>query len=301
MKPSRLTALEVLESESISVIREVAEEFERPGILFSGGKDSILLVHLALRAFWPAKVPFTIVHVDTGHNFAETITFRDEFVKRHDLKLVVGLVEDSIRAGTAIEETGPEASRNRIQSVTLLETIAKHRFDALLGGARRDEEKARAIERFFSHRNEFGEWDPKNQRPEVWNLFNCKRNPGESFRVFPLNNWTEADVWDYIRFRGIEVPSIYFTHRRSVFERAGVLYANGPYLHPRPGEKVFDADVRFRTIGDMTCTGALLSKASNLDEVIAEIAALPTSERGTRADDKRSETAMEDRKKQGYF
>lgn len=297
----RRNYLEYLESESVSLIREVAEEFENPAILFSGGKDSLLLIHLAVRAFWPAKVPFKIVHVDTGHNFPETIAFRDELVKRFGLDLVVGSVEDSIRRGTAADEKGPDATRNRIQSVTLLETIEKHRFDALIGGARRDEEKARAKERFFSHRNEFGEWDPKNQRPELWSLFNCKKAVGESFRVFPLNNWTEMDVWNYIHYRGIEVPSLYFAHKREVFVRHGILYAVTPFKPPLPNEKPYEAEVRFRTIGDATCTGALVSSAKTVPEVIAEVAELKTTERGTRADDKVSETAMEDRKKQGYF
>jgi sulfate adenylyltransferase subunit 2 len=297
----RRNDLEYLESESVFLIREVAEELERPAILFSGGKDSLLLIHLAVRAFWPAKVPFKIVHIDTGHNFPETLEFRDWLVKKFDLDLIVGSVEDSIRRGTAVDEKGPDATRNRIQSVTLLETVEAHKFDALIGGARRDEEKARAKERFFSHRNEFGEWDPKNQRPELWSIFNCKKSLGESFRVFPLNNWTEIDVWNYVEYRGIEVPSLYFAHRRAVFKRHGILYAVTPFKGPGPGETAFEADVRFRTIGDATCTGALLSKAGTVAEVIAEVADLKTTERGTRADDKVSETAMEDRKKQGYF
>lgn len=297
----RKNDLEYLESESIFLIREVAEEFENPAVLFSGGKDSLLLIHLARRAFWPAKIPFKIVHVDTGHNFPETIEFRDRLVKELSLDLVVGSVEDSIRRGTAADERGPDATRNRIQSVTLLETVAEHRFDALIGGARRDEEKARAKERFFSHRNEFGEWDPKNQRPELWSIFNCRKAAGESFRVFPLNNWTEMDVWNYVEYRNIEVPSLYFAHRRAVFARRGILYALTPFKSPLPGEKVYEAEVRFRTIGDATCTGALPSGAKDVAEVIAEVARLKTTERGTRADDKVSETAMEDRKKQGYF
>ncbi len=293
--------LEYLESESISIIREVAEEFENPAILFSGGKDSLLLIHLAVRAFWPANVPFKIVHIDTGHNFAETLEFRDWLVARFSLELIVGSVEDSIRRRTATEERGPNATRNRIQSVTLLETIGKYRFDALIGGARRDEEKARSKERFFSHRNAFGEWDPKNQRPELWSIFNCKKASGESFRVFPLNNWTEMDVWSYIDYRGIEVPSLYFAHRRQVFARDGILYAVTPYKFPLESERAYEAEVRFRTIGDATCTGALVSSASTVSEVIAEVARLKTTERGTRADDRASETAMEDRKRQGYF
>jgi sulfate adenylyltransferase subunit 2 len=297
----RRNYLEYLESESISIIREVAEEFENPAILFSGGKDSLLLIHLALRAFWPAKIPFKIVHVDTGHNFPETLAFRDSLVKKFSLEMIVGSVEDSISRGTAVDETGPDATRNRLQSVTLLETVEANRFDALIGGARRDEEKARAKERFFSHRNSFGEWDPKNQRPELWSIFNCKKAVGESFRVFPLNNWTEMDVWNYVEYRAIEVPSLYFAHRREVFTRHGILYAVTPFKGPRGEEKSYEAEVRFRTIGDATCTGALVSSAKTVSEVVDEVAGLKTTERGTRADDKVSETAMEDRKKQGYF
>jgi sulfate adenylyltransferase subunit 2 len=297
----RLNHLEQLESESIYIFREVAEQFEKPAILFSGGKDSIVLVHLAMRAFYPAKVPFPIVHIDTGHNFQEAIDFRDNLAKKYDLNLVVGHVEDSIKRGTAQDETGPYKSRNAIQSVTLLETVEEHQFDALFGGARRDEEKARAKERFFSHRNEFGEWDPKNQRPELWSLYNGKKSQGEHFRVFPLSNWTELDVWEYIRTREIELPSLYFAHEREIFERNGVLYANEEIMELLPSEEPYKASVRFRTMGDITCTGAVISEARDLDKVIDEIAASRTTERGTRADDKRSETAMEDRKKQGYF
>ena len=297
----RLNHLEQLESEAIYVFREVAEQFEKPAILFSGGKDSIVLVHLALRAFHPAKIPFPIVHVDTGHNFPETIKFRDELAKKYNLNLVVGSVEDSIKKGTAKDETGPFKSRNSLQSVTLLETIEEGQYDALFGGARRDEEKARAKERFFSHRNEFGEWDPKNQRPEIWTLFNGKKHEGEHFRVFPLSNWTELDVWEYIRMREIELPSLYFAHEREVFERNGALYSTMDFMELLPEEKPFTTMVRFRTMGDVTCTGAVKSEAVDLDAVIDEIAASRTTERGTRMDDKRSETAMEDRKKQGYF
>lgn len=298
---NRRSDLEYLESESISIIREVAEEFENPAILFSGGKDSLLLIHLARRAFWPEPIPFKIVHIDTGHNFPETLEFRDALVARFGLDLRVGSVEESIQRGTAIDEKGPDATRNRIQSVTLLETVGRYRFDALIGGARRDEEKARAKERFFSHRNELGVWDPKNQRPELWSIFNCRKNAGESFRIFPLNNWTEMDVWNYIDYRSIEVPSLYFSHRRSVFTRGGILYAVTPYKTPRPNEPVEEINVRFRTIGDATCTGALRSNAKTVKEVITEVSGLRTTERGTRADDRVSETAMEDRKKQGYF
>lgn len=297
----RLNHLAQLESESIYLFREVAEQFEKPVILFSGGKDSILMVHLAMRAFYPAKIPFSILHIDTGHNFPETIEFRDRLVKKFNLDLIVGSVEDSIKNGSAQDERGPYKSRNAIQSITLLEAIDKYQFDALFGGARRDEEKARAKERFFSHRNDFGEWDPKNQRPELWSLYNGKKSHGEHFRIFPLSNWTELDVWEYIRLKNIELPSLYFSHEREVFERKGVLYANESVMELLPDEKVFKASVRFRTMGDITCTGAVLSSAKNLDEVITEIAASRTTERGTRADDKRSETAMEDRKKQGYF
>lgn len=297
----KLNHLEQLESESIYIMREVAEQFENPAILFSGGKDSIVMVHLAARAFWPSRIPFSIVHIDTGHNFTETIEFRDDLAKKLNLNLIVGHVENSIKKGTAKDETGPYASRNAIQSVTLLETIEEHKFDACLGGARRDEEKARAKERFFSHRNEFGEWDPKNQRPELWSLYNGKKSVGENFRVFPLSNWTELDVWEYIKWRDIEIPSLYFSHKRQVFERQQTLYAYGDFMELLSEEKLFEAEVRFRTIGDMTCTGAVLSKANVLGDVIDEIAASRTTERGTRMDDKRSETAMEDRKKQGYF
>lgn len=297
----RLNHLDQLESESIHLFREVAEQFENPAILFSGGKDSIVMVHLAIRAFYPAKVPFPVVHIDTGHNFKETIEFRDNLAKSFDLNLVVGSVEDSIARGSAQDETGPYKSRNAIQSVTLLETIEEHQFDALMGGARRDEEKARAKERFFSHRNEFGEWDPKNQRPELWSLYNGKKSSGEHFRIFPLSNWTELDVWEYIRVKKIDIPSLYFAHEREIFERAGVLYANEDFMELLPSEKPYKANVRFRTMGDVTCTGAVISDAETLDKVIDEIAASRTTERGTRADDKRSETAMEDRKKQGYF
>jgi sulfate adenylyltransferase subunit 2 len=297
----RLNHLEQLESEAIHIFREVAEQFEKPVILFSGGKDSTLLVHLARRAFWPAKIPFPILHIDTGHNFQETLEFRDKFAKEYDLNLIVGLVEDSIKLGSVQDEVGPRKSRNSLQSVTLLEAIEKYGFDALLGGARRDEEKARAKERFFSHRNEFGEWDPKNQRPELWSLYNGKKKQGEHFRIFPLSNWTELDVWEYIKLKKIELPSIYFTHKREVYDRDNVIYSKEDFTELLPGEKPYQADVRFRTIGDVSCTGALLSKASTLDEVIIENLDSGLSERGTRIDDQKSETAMEDRKKQGYF
>ncbi|MDA1078078.1 MAG: sulfate adenylyltransferase subunit 2, partial [Verrucomicrobia bacterium] len=257
--------------------------------------------HLAYKAFYPSKSPFPLVHVDTGHNFPETIEFRDRFVEKLGAKLIVGLVQDSIDRGTAVEETGPNASRNALQSVTLLETIEKESLDAALGGGRRDEEKARAKERFFSHRDAFGQWDPKNQRPELWNLFNGRKNHGEHFRVFPLSNWTEMDVWQYLKKEEIELPSLYFAHTREIIERNGSLLAVSDFVSPTEKESPRTDTVRFRTIGDATCTGAVLSTASNLDEVIAEVAASRVTERGTRADDRRSESAMEDRKKQGYF
>jgi sulfate adenylyltransferase subunit 2 len=301
MQNYNLTHLEQLESEAIFILRETAAQFERPGLLFSGGKDSIVMAHLATKAFSPAKIPFPFVHVDTGHNFPETIEFRDKFIKEHGVQLIVGAVQDSIDRGTAVEETGPNASRNALQSVTLLETIEKESLDACLGGGRRDEEKARAKERFFSHRDAFGQWDPKNQRPELWNLFNGRKSPGENFRVFPLSNWTEMDVWQYAKIENIELPNLYFTHEREVIERNGSLLAVSEFVTPRGNESPKMERVRFRTIGDATCTGAVLSTASNLDDVIAEVAASRVTERGSRADDRRSEAAMEDRKKQGYF
>lgn len=282
-------------------MREVAAQFENPALLFSGGKDSIVCFHLAKKAFWPAKVPFPLVHIDTGHNFSETITFRDELIAANGVQLIVGSVQESIDSGRAVEETGFSASRNVLQTVTLLDTIEKFKFDACIGGARRDEEKARAKERFFSHRDEFGQWDPKNQRPELWNLFNGKKRIGEHFRVFPISNWTEMDVWQYILAENIELPSLYFSHERPVFERDGVLYSDGEFMPKRPEEKIQNRIVRFRTIGDMTCTGAVLSEASSLEDIINEVAATRVTERGTRIDDKRSEAAMEDRKKEGYF
>jgi sulfate adenylyltransferase subunit 2 len=296
-----LTHLKELESEAIFVIREVAAQFENPALLFSGGKDSILCYHLAKKAFYPGKIPFPLVHVDTGHNFPETIEFRDRLVENDGVELIVGSVQKSIDEGKVVEETGFNASRNGLQTVTLLETIEENKFDACMGGARRDEEKARAKERFFSHRDEFGQWDPKNQRPELWNIFNGMKNMGENFRVFPISNWTEMDVWQYILAENIELPSLYFSHERDVFERDGVIYADGEFMNKKPEEKVEKRVVRFRTIGDMSCTGAVESPADNLEKIIEEVAATRTTERGTRADDKRSEAAMEDRKKQGYF
>lgn len=282
-------------------MREVAAQFERPVLLFSGGKDSILMVHLARKAFAPAKIPFPLVHIDTGHNFPETLEFRDELVARVGAQLHVGSVQASIDAGRVKEEPGPNPSRNRLQTVTLLDTLKELRADAALGGGRRDEEKARAKERFFSHRDRFGQWDPKNQRPELWNLFNGRKNPGEHFRVFPLSNWTEMDVWQYIAAENVPIPSLYFSHEREVVRRDGVLLARSPWNELLPGEKWERTIVRFRTIGDATCTGATESRASTLEEIIAEVAASRMTERGGRHDDKHSEAAMEDRKRQGYF
>jgi sulfate adenylyltransferase subunit 2 len=301
MSSYHLTHLRELEAESIYVLREVAAQFENPALLFSGGKDSIVCFHLARKAFWPAKVPFTLVHIDTGHNFEETIQFRDDLVKKYGVNMIVGSVQESIDSGKATEEKGINASRNALQTVTLLDTIEKYKFDAAIGGARRDEEKARAKERFFSHRDEFGQWDPKNQRPELWNIFNGKKNIGEHFRIFPISNWTEMDVWQYIMQENIDIPSIYFTHERECFVRDGVVYAHSSFMQMKPTEKVEKMRVRFRTIGDMTCTGAVISEASDLTAIIDEVASTRVTERGSRIDDKRSEAAMEDRKKAGYF
>ncbi len=301
MSTYHLTHLKELEAESIYVIREVAAQFENPCLLFSGGKDSILCFHLARKAFYPARIPFPLVHIDTGHNFPETIEFRDNLVEKYGVQLIVGSVQQSIDEGKATEETGFYASRNALQTVTLLETIETNKFDCAMGGARRDEEKARAKERFFSHRDDFGQWDPKNQRPELWNLFNGKKNMGEHFRGFPISNWTEMDVWQYILHEGIEIPSIYFTHNRDCFIRDGVIYAYSDFINLKPEEEVIQKQIRFRTIGDMTCTGAVESPADSLELIIDEVAATRVTERGSRIDDKRSEAAMEDRKKQGYF
>jgi len=290
-----------LESEAIFVLREVAAQFERPVLLFSGGKDSIVLSHLARRAFWPGKIPFPLMHIDTGHNFEETLDFRDRLVEQLDAHLIVRYVQDSIDQGRVVEETGPNASRNTLQTVTLLDAIAEFKFEAAIGGARRDEEKARAKERFFSHRDTFGQWDPKNQRPELWNLFNGRKHQREHFRVFPLSNWTEMDIWQYIALREVEIPVLYYSHRRDVIRRDGVLLAASPYVGLMDGEQPENKVVRFRTIGDMTCTGAVESLAASLDDIIREVAAARETERGTRADDKRSEAAMEDRKRVGYF
>lgn len=296
-----LNHLKTLESESIFVIREVAAQFRHPAILFSGGKDSILVTHLAQKAFYPAAIPFPLVHVDTGHNFPETLEYRDKLVKQLGVKLIVGSVQESIDTGRVAEEKGFSASRIRLQTTTLLDTIEKYKFDACLGGARRDEEKARAKERFFSHRDEFGQWDPKNQRPELWNLFNGRMHQGEHFRVFPISNWTELDVWQYLAMENIEMPSLYFSHQRKVFNRDGVLLAESPYIPMKPNEVAEEKVVRFRTIGDITSTGATLSSAATMDDIIREVASSRVTERGGRADDKRSETSMEDRKKEGYF
>ena len=293
--------LQQLEDEAIFIMREIAAQFERPALLFSGGKDSIVLVHLARKAFWPAKIPFPLMHIDTGHNFDETIKFRDDLVKEIGAELIVCYVQDSINEGKAVEETGVNASRNKLQTVTLLDGIESNKVDAAIGGGRRDEEKARAKERFFSHRDDFGQWDPKNQRPELWNIFNGRKNMGEHFRVFPISNWTELDVWQYIMRENIKLPNLYFTHKRKVFKRDGVWLAHAPFMELKPSEKVVEMDVRCRTIGDITCTGVTLSTANSLDEIVAEIAASRITERGGRADDKRSEAAMEDRKKEGYF
>ena len=297
-----LSQLDVLEAESIHVMREVAAEFERPVLLFSGGKDSIVMLALAERAFWPARIPFPVMHVDTGHNFTEVIDYRDRRVAEAGVRLVVASVQDSIDQGRVTEEAGRWASRNRLQTTTLLDAIEENRFDAVFGGGRRDEEKARAKERVFSFRDEFGQWDPKNQRPELWNIYNTRIRMGEHIRVFPLSNWTELDVWQYIAREKLEIPSIYFAHSRRVFERDGILLADNEFMTRGEDEPVFETQVRYRTVGDMTCTGAVESTAATVTDVIAEIAATRITERGqTRADDRTSEAAMEDRKREGYF
>jgi sulfate adenylyltransferase subunit 2 len=302
MSGYELTHMRILESEAIHLIREVAAERERPVLLFSGGKDSIVLLHLADKAFRPATIPFPVMHVDTGHNFPEVIDFRDRRVAELEVELVVASVQESIDRGRVVEETGPRASRNRLQTVTLLDAIAEHGFDAAFGGARRDEERARAKERMLSFRDEHGQWEPKAQRPELWELYNGRIRRGEHVRVFPLSNWTELDVWRYIAVEELEVPSIYFAHDRAVFRRDGMLYALSPYVELIDGEQPFEASVRYRTVGDMSCTGAVQSTAATLDTVVAEIAATRITERGeTRADDRVSEAAMEDRKREGYF
>ena len=297
-----LSQLDSLEAEGIHIIREVASEFERPVLLFSGGKDSVVMLALAEKAFWPARIPFPVMHIDTGHNFPEVMDFRDKRVAEIGVQLVVASVQESIDAGRVVEETGRWASRNRLQTTSLLDAIAGHQFDAVFGGARRDEEKARAKERVFSFRDEFGQWDPKNQRPELWGIYNTRIHRGEHIRVFPLSNWTELDVWEYIAKESLEIPSIYYAHTRSVFERDGILLADSSYTRRADDEQPYDARVRYRTVGDMTCTGAVESTAATIAEVIAEIAATRITERGqTRADDRTSEAAMEDRKREGYF
>ncbi len=301
MSSYHLTHLRELEAESIYVIREVYAQFDNPAILFSGGKDSIVVTHLARKAFAPARIPFPLVHIDTGHNFPETMQFRDDLMERIGAKLVVGSVQQSIDQGRVKEESGINASRNALQTTTLLDTIEKNKFDAAMGGARRDEEKARAKERFFSHRDDFGQWDPKNQRPELWNIFNGKKNMGEHFRVFPISNWTEMDVWQYILMENIEIPSLYIAHERDVIWRDGSWLPMSDFINLRPDEKVERKKVRFRTLGDITITGGVESDADSLEKIIEEVAASRNTERGMRADDKRSETSMEDRKKQGYF
>lgn len=296
-----LDHLQELEAEAIYVIREVAAQFDRPAILFSGGKDSILVTHLAKRAFWPAKIPMPLIHVDTGHNFPEALAFRDRLVEELGVQLIVGSVQESIDQGMVKEETGLNASRNTLQIVTLLDTLEKNKIDCAIGGARRDEEKARAKERFFSHRDEFGQWDPKNQRPELWNIFNGRKSLGEHFRVFPISNWTEMDVWNYILREHIEIPSLYFAHDRQVVNRLDTWLPVSEYLELREGEEIVTKRIRFRTLGDITITGGIESDADTLEKIVVEVAASRQTERGNRGDDKRSDTAMEDRKKQGYF
>ncbi len=301
MKIYSYSHLHELENEAIYVIREAVAQFERPTMLFSGGKDSIVMYHLARKAFYPAKVPFPLLHIDTGHNFVETLEFRDYLMKKTGGTCIVRYVQDTINQGKVVEETGYYASRNVLQTVTLLDAIEEFKFDCAMGGGRRDEEKSRAKERFFSHRDEFGQWDPKNQRPELWYLYNGRKKPGEHFRVFPLSNWTELDVWLYIMLENIEIPSIYFSHEREVFNRDGIWLATAPFMKLKPTEKPVIKKVRCRTIGDITCTGLVLSEAHTIEDIVAEIAQTRITERGGRYDDKRSDTAMEDRKKEGYF
>ena len=301
MSSYNLTHLKELESEAIFVLREVAAQFEKPIMLFSGGKDSIIMFYLARKAFYPGKIPFPLMHIDTGHNFPETIDFRDNLMNITGETLIVKYVQDSINKGTAVEETGLNPSRNGLQTITLLEGLDEGKYDCAIGGARRDEEKARAKERFFSHRDEFGQWDPKNQRPELWNLFNGRKKAGEHFRIFPISNWTEMDVWQYILHEKIELPSLYFSHKREVVKRDGVILAKCEHISLKENENWEEMIVRCRTIGDMTCTGVAKSNARNLEEIIEEVAATRVTERGGRTDDKKSEAAMEDRKKEGYF
>jgi sulfate adenylyltransferase subunit 2 len=298
----QLSQLQNIESQSIHIIREVAAEFERPVLLFSGGKDSVVMLKLAQKAFWPGRIPFPVMHIDTGHNFPEVLDFRDRWVAEIGATLMVASVQESIDAGRSTEEAGPDPSRNRLQTRTLLDSIAEHKFDAVFGGARRDEEKARAKERIFSFRDEFGQWDPKNQRPELWSLYNGRHHAGEHIRVFPLSDWTELDIWQYVANEKIELPSIYYSHRRQVFRRDGMLLSIGPHVTPREDEEMFEATVRYRTVGDMTCTGAVESTAASPEEIVIEVGASRLTERGaTRADDRVSEAAMEDRKREGYF
>ncbi|SEP22105.1 sulfate adenylyltransferase subunit CysD [Mucilaginibacter sp. AW1-7] len=296
-----LTHLQELESEAIYVIREVVAQFDRPAILFSGGKDSIVVTHLAQKAFWPAKIPMPLIHIDTGHNFPETMEFRDQLVEKLGVQLIVGSVQEAINKGRAVEESGINASRNELQIVSLLDTIEHHKIDAAIGGARRDEEKARSKERFFSHRDEFGQWDPKNQRPELWNIFNGRKRMGEHFRVFPISNWTEMDIWNYILQENIAIPSLYFAHNRNAVYRDGTWLPASEFLSLRDGEFVENKLMRFRTLGDITITGGIESDADTLEKIVAEVSATRSTERGNRSDDKRSDTSMEDRKKQGYF
>jgi len=297
-----MSHLRAIESQSIHIIREVAAEFERPVLLFSGGKDSVVMLRLAQKAFWPGRIPFPIMHIDTGHNFPEVLDFRDRIVAELEASLLVASVQESIDAGRSFEEAGAEPSRNRLQTRTLLDAIAEFKFDAVFGGARRDEEKARAKERVYSFRDEFGQWDPKNQRPELWSLYNGRHGNGEHIRVFPISDWTELDVWQYVGEEGLELPTIYYSHRREVFRRDGMLLSTGPFIRARADEEQFEAVVRYRTVGDMTCTGAVESNAATVDEIILEVAASRLTERGaTRADDRVSEAAMEDRKREGYF
>ncbi|MBK8567489.1 MAG: sulfate adenylyltransferase subunit CysD [Saprospiraceae bacterium] len=297
----RLDHLKELESESIFILREVAAQFQNPVLLFSGGKDSIIVSYLAKKAFYPAKMPFTMLHIDTGHNFSETIAYRDFWVKELGCRLIVGSVQEAIDQGKVVEEKGYNASRNFLQTAVLLESLENGKYDAAIGGARRDEEKARAKERFFSHRDEFGQWDPKNQRPELWNLFNARKHLGEHFRVFPISNWTELDVWQYLALEKVPLPNLYFAHKRKVFLRDGILLADSEFIPKKPDEQVVEMTVRCRTIGDVTCTGVWESNATSIEAIIAEVAASRKTERGGRTDDKRSDTAMEDRKKDGYF
>ena len=301
MKNYQLTHLKELEAESIFLLREVTSQFENPVLLFSGGKDSIVCYHLARKAFYPANVPFPLMHIDTGHNFDELYTFRDQLIKETGGRLIIASVQKSIDDGKVVEESGINSSRNKLQTTTLLDSIEEYQFDCAIGGARRDEEKARAKERFFSHRDEFGQWNPKNQRPELWNIFNGKKNMGEHFRAFPISNWTEMDIWQYILEEKIKLPSLYFSHQRECFERNGVILAKTKFVSIKPDEEIKPMIIRFRTIGDATCTGAILSNADSIEKIITEVASSRTTERGSRADDKRSEAAMEDRKKEGYF